>query len=298
MALVPCPECDAQVSSLAASCPRCGCPQSEIAKATNNASQSVEPPRPTADAGGRTHGVVLRPVPSPVVAEIPEGWTETTDPEVIRRVLAGTLWGQVREGICFVPPEGTGPSSIDPDYAWLVPVARCPDLTRAIVCGEVPGQWGKWTGGFSPMCGWFITSASLHFLYCQPGLGKSAVVPSPRRGSWFAALLPGIWHLVYWTATGIWVGITGIAGGFILTLLLANSIGRNEDGWSEWGADSQVLFILRIVLALLVAWTYFRKANSWRIIGLEHRGFTVKAAIEARSIDDARVKFAAIAPSA
>jgi hypothetical protein len=47
MALIPCPECGRQISTLASSCPGCGCPVGAVATATAAPSAPVPPPTPT-----------------------------------------------------------------------------------------------------------------------------------------------------------------------------------------------------------------------------------------------------------
>ena len=102
-----------------------------------------------------------------------------------------------------------------------------------------------------------------------------------------AALLPGLWHIVYWTPRGIGVGLVALAAQFILTVLMIDGIEKRDEWWVDWSGDIRLLFVGRIVVHLITAVIYFSCASRWRIEHLERRGYKCTQGVRARTRDEA-----------
>lgn len=271
MALIKCPECSKDISSLASACPGCGCPNSAFPSPQTKPDKSLAREL-TASSSSRVAAELL---------PVPEAWEETNSPSEIKSIKGGAMEGCTREGKWYRSPR----------HSKLIEPTR--DLVRApsflidrILDGRAAGYWRRREPG-SQSGSWFVKRDTF-LLFSHPALGADKVVRVPGTGSWLAAFFPWLWHIVNWTPRGLWLwGLVWVLGHFSLEYIRITeytSYGSPDEG-------SGAILFLETLLFLVVFITYFLRASYWLVEHLERRGFRLKTAIEARSKDEARAKF-------
>lgn len=284
MTLINCPECSRHVSTLAKSCPNCGCPQSDFPPA--DPAKVVSKPLKSEQVD-KALGEV-RPVDNQELPTIPGDWKMTTDTEVIAEVEASRVEGGLRDSVWYVSENHKRIREIQNGESSATRAQ-----VKGIIAGKVPGLWFRSRYHLSPdeaPRGWLVESG-LFLRYEHRALKKVLVVPVQGKGDWLAAFFPGLWHLIRWTPRGMGVGIGFLIAQIFLAVQMEGMVGRRDNWWTDWDQDTKAMLLFRLTLHLIAAFTYFHCASRWRIEYLEKRGFKCTDGVQAQTRDEAIAKF-------
>lgn len=266
MPLIRCPECSSTISSLADSCPKCGCPSREFTGVSPGGKSIASP-----SAG--------KAIPElPFLSDwrefksmpVPGYWSPSHDAIDIRSIIAIKREGGWRNGTWYVArtnPVGREILSYESEAT--------PSQAKMIIIGAMAGNWFQGfypKGGGGPTRGWTIKK-TLFLRYEHPGFKKEIVVPAQGAGCWIAAIFPGLWHLFSWTSTGLGVGLSFALVSASLQYAMNGSTSYGSPVWDRWGLNAQMLALGSFAVWVAAAVTYYLKATTWRIRNLEKRGF-------------------------
>jgi hypothetical protein len=293
MALIPCPECNAHVSTRAAACPRCGCPREAFVTTPEKTTQfdSGSQPligsgAPTAVSGsdsGQPAGSETSNVPHSEHCQAP---TASNDVNTIESKIRESANDGIR-GVPYTgqpPPGAAGETLINPQ--------TCGSLHKSALAGKVParmiamrGYWGEDQVGLG-------INSNLMLRYEHDILGSTLWVPAPGRSDWLAMFLPWLWHIAHRTTRGLWVFIGASCIAFVADLLLGSSLNRYDRTFSDYEPLEQTYFLIRYAIWIPVMFVYNICGSTWRVESLERRGYKCTAAVVARNKDEALARWA------
>ena len=116
--------------------------------------------------------------------------------------------------------------------------------------------------------------------YEHPATSARRIVPVQGTADWYG-LLPWLWHLVNWTPARLWIWLSWLAGDALIF-----------GGWK--GAEDSGYWAMRLVVALMVGYTYVMNGSRWHIDYLERTGFKCTGGVKAQSKGDALAKLAEV----